>query len=97
MMQGCFDVIQEQLQGSVGCRKAGRGRFYSRKPSQAEPLHFVSMAAQTIKFLPIVSVCLGNGCQRAGFSLNSIWTRARLSSSANTHQITALFLEKQLV
>ena len=68
MMQRCFDDIQEQLQGSVGYRKAERGRFYSRKQSQAETLPFVSTPAQTIRFLPIFSVCLGNGCQRAGFS-----------------------------
>lgn len=80
MMQGGFDVIQELLQGSVGGRKAERGRFYSRKQSQAETLHLVSTPAQTITFLHIFSVCLGNGCQRAGFSSNGTWTRARLAS-----------------
>lgn len=97
MMQSGFDVLQEQLQGSVGCRKAERERFYSRKQSQAETLHFVSTLAQTITFCPYSVFVLVMGA-RGQHSLGiAHGPGPGWHHSPNTHQITALFLEWQLV
>lgn len=82
---------------AVGCRKAeSTGSIAGSRVRQS--LHFCSMPVLTTRFLPIFSAYVGNGCKRAGFPLDSIWTRPKLVSlSANTHQTTGLFLEWQIV